>query len=64
MGFITCNQRTDFLAFTKQATFTPFAMNGIIGKVNINAVLLQTVLYLKWGNGVMDDVITEQGSVC
>ena len=45
MGFITCNQRTDFLSFTKQATFTPFAMDGIVGKVNINALLLQTVLY-------------------
>ena len=45
MGFITCNQRMDFLSFTKQATFTPFAMDGIVGKVNINALLLQTVLY-------------------
>ena len=41
MGFITCNQRTDFLSLTKQATFTPFAMDSIIGKVNINALLLQ-----------------------
>ena len=45
MGFITCNQHIDFLSFTKQATFTPFAMDGIVGKVNINALLLQTVLY-------------------
>ena len=38
MGFITCNQHTDFLSFTKQATFTPFAMDGIVGKVNINLI--------------------------
>ena len=63
MEFITCNQRKDFVAFTKQATFTPFALDGIVGKVNINALLLQTVMYRKWGHAVMDDVITEQGSV-
>ena len=45
MGFITCNQRTNFLSFTEQTTFTPFAMDGIVGKVNINVLLLQTVLY-------------------
>ena len=45
MAFITGNQCTDFLSFTKQATYTPFAMDSIVGKVNINALLLQTVLY-------------------
>ena len=45
MAFLTCNQYTNFLSFTKQATFTPFAMDGMVGKVNINTVLLQTVLY-------------------
>ena len=45
MAFITCNQRTDLLLFTKQATFTPFAMDSKIGKVNINVLLLQTVLH-------------------
>ena len=59
MGFITCNQHIDFLSFTKQATFTPLAMDGIVSKVNINALLLQTVVYYKWGHAVMDDVITE-----
>ena len=43
--------------FTKQATFTPFAMDGIVGKVNNNVLLLQTVLYYKWGHMVMDDVV-------
>ena len=32
-------------------------MDGIVGKVNIDALLLQTVLYQKWGHAVMDDVI-------
>ena len=32
-------------SFTKQATFTPFDMDGIVGKVNINVLLIQTVLY-------------------
>ena len=43
MGFITCNQRMDFLSFTKQATFTPFAMDGIVGKATIvtNRVVLE-----------------------
>ena len=45
MVFITCNQRTGLLMFIKQATFTPFAMHGIVGKVNNNGLLLQTVLY-------------------
>ena len=57
MAFIICNQCMDFLSFTKQATFTPFVMDGIVGNVNINALLLQTVLYQKWGHAVMDDVI-------
>ena len=45
MVFITCNQHTGLLLFTKQATYTPFAMHGIVGKVNNNALLVQTVLY-------------------
>ena len=45
MVSITYNQHMNFLPFTKQATFTPFAMDGIVGKVNINALLLQTVLF-------------------
>ena len=45
MAFITGNQRNDFLSLTKQATYTPFATDGIVGKVNINMLLLQTVLY-------------------
>ena len=57
MVFITCNQRTGLLLFTKQATFTPFAMHSIVSEVNINVLLLQTVLYYKWGHVVMDDVI-------
>ena len=56
-GFITCNQCTGLLLFVKQATFTPFAMYGIVGKVNNNTLLVQTVLYWKWGHAVMDDVI-------
>ena len=43
MAFITCNQHTDLLLFTNQATFTPFTMPGIVGKVNSNVLLLQTV---------------------
>ena len=31
-------------------------MDSIVGKVNINALLLQTMLYLKWIHVVMDDV--------
>ena len=38
MAFITGNQRADFLSFTKQATYIPFATDGIVGKVNINAL--------------------------
>ena len=34
-----------FLSFTKQATFIPFAMDGIVGQVNINVLLLQGMLY-------------------
>ena len=45
MAFTTGNQRTDFLSFKKQATYTPFAMDGIVGKVSISALLLQTILY-------------------
>ena len=45
MAFITGNQRTDFLSFTKQATYTPFAMDSIVSKVNINVLLSQTILY-------------------
>ena len=45
MAFIPCNQHKDFLSFTKQATYTPFAMDDIVSKVNINAQLLQTMLY-------------------
>ena len=46
IAFITYNQRTS-LMFTKQATSTTytFAMHGIVGKVNNNALLLWTVLY-------------------
>ena len=44
MAFITLNECMSLLSFTKQAIFTPFAINGIVGKVNINALLLQTVL--------------------
>ena len=51
MAFITGNQCTDFLSFTKQATYIPFATDDIVGKVNSNALLLQTV------HAVMDDVI-------
>ena len=57
MVFITCNQYTGLLLFTKQATFTSLAMHGIVGKVKMNALLVQTVLYLKWGHAVMDAVI-------
>ena len=57
MVFITCNQYTGLLVFTKQATFTPFAMHGIVGKVKMNALLVQTVLHWKWGHAVMDDII-------
>ena len=52
MAFITCNQ---LLLFTKQATFTPFAMYGIVSKINIKVLLLQTMLEM--GHAVMDDVI-------
>ena len=45
MVFITCNQCTGLLLFIKQATFAPFAMHGIVSKVKINALLVQTVLY-------------------
>ena len=55
MTYITCNQREGLISFTKQATFSTFAMHSIVDKVNINALLLQTVL--KWGHAVMDDVI-------
>ena len=64
MVFITCNRCTYRLTFIyKQATFTPFAMHGIVGKVNINALLLQTVLYYKWGHAVMHDVIYRKKDV-
>ena len=45
MVLITCNQRTGLLLFTKQATLAPFAIHGIVSKVNNNALLVQTVLY-------------------
>ena len=44
MAFITGSQYTDFLFFTKQATYAPFVMGGIVGKVNINVLLLQIIL--------------------
>ena len=59
MVLITCNQYMGLLLFTKQATFTPFAMHGIVNKVNNNALLVQTMLYLKWGRAVMNDVICD-----
>ena len=40
MVFITGSQRADFLPFTKQATYIAFAMDSIVGKVNINVLLL------------------------
>ena len=49
MVFITCNQPMGLLLFAKQTSFTPFVMHSIVGKVNNNALLLQTVLYWKWG---------------
>ena len=46
MLFITCNQHMGLLnKLTKQRTFTPFAIHGIVDKVNNNALLAQTVLY-------------------
>ena len=57
MEFITCNQHMGLILFTKQATYIPFAIDSIVGKVNINALLLQTVLYKKWVHVVMDDII-------
>ena len=57
MAFITCNQHTGLLLFTKQAAFTTFAMHGIVGKVNNSVLLLQTMFYYKWGHVVMDDII-------
>ena len=45
MVFITCSQCMILLLFTKQATFTPFAMHGIVSKVSNNAILIQTMLY-------------------
>ena len=45
MVFITCNQRMGLILLTKQATFTTFAMYGIVGEVNNNALLVQTMLY-------------------
>ena len=48
MTFITStviNTQANFHLLSKLRTFTPFAMDGIFGKVNINALLLQTVLH-------------------
>ena len=45
MAFLTSNQHMDFLSFTKQTTYTLFAMDGMVGKVSINVLLLQTILY-------------------
>ena len=47
----------------QEATFTPFAMHGIVSKVNINVLLLQTMLYYKWGHAVMHDVIYRKKDV-
>ena len=53
--FITCNQCTGLVVFTKQTTFTPLVMHGMVGKVNNIALLVQTVLYSiemgPFGNG-------------
>ena len=57
MVLITCNQCMGLLLFTKQATFTPFAMHSTVDKVNNNALLVQIVLYQKWGHAVMHDII-------
>ena len=32
-------------------------MDSIVGKVNINVLLLQTILHYKWGHAVMDDIV-------
>ena len=47
MAFITYNQLMDFLypLQNKLPIATLLAMDNIISKVNINALLLQTVLY-------------------
>ena len=45
MAFITCNQHMGYLSFTEQATFTPFAIDGVVGKVNNSALLLRIVFY-------------------
>ena len=53
MVFITCNQRTGLLLFTRQAAFTPFAMHGIVGEVNKNILLVQIMLYQKWSHAII-----------
>ena len=60
MAFITGNQHTDFLSFTKQAIYTPFATDGIVGKVNINALLLR-LFCIK--NGPMHAVMERERNV-
>ena len=42
MVFIICKQHTGLILFTK---YTPFALHGIVGKVNNNVLLVQTMLY-------------------
>ena len=67
MIFITCNQRTSLLLFIKQATFSASAMYGIVvGKVNNNVLLVQTILYYIEMKPyvVMDDVIYRTKNVC
>ena len=49
MAFITCNQHMGLILFTKQATFTTFAMDGIVGKVNNKALMLQDRVVLEMG---------------
>ena len=39
---LTCKQCTGLLLYNKQTTFTPFALYSIVGKVNNNALLIQT----------------------
>ena len=41
----------DLLLITKQTNFTHFTMHGIVGKVNNNVLLVQTVEIKLCGNG-------------
>ena len=47
MAFITGNQSMHGLSilYKTSYTYTSFAMDGIVSKVDINALLLQTILY-------------------